>query len=193
MLTKMNLRSAVLMVFSIAPKDKSSPRKVYFKILNVDNDKYRIIYQSSNLSSVLFTIKDMEGHLVYEKQILNLSGPEQTFDLSKIPRGTYSLGLKNLNKRDREEITFENWKAQDLEILSQPKPHRALLDGVNRYGSDLTFRIMDQDWKEYISEPIFKNCTIYKMYNFKKMEGDVVNLVLYNDEEIVKHAQFELS
>ncbi len=193
MKTRMNLRSAVLLVFSHASGSGSSrKRKVYFKILNL-HDKYRIIYQSVNVTSVSFKIRDLEGQLIYDKVINKLGGPEQTFDLSRIPTGRYELELVNIEKVDKEEITFENWRAQNLEIRSTEKPRDIRLEGINSFGSDLTFKVLDSAWNEYMVETIQDKQHVDKKYNLKELDGDFTNLVLFNDEDIVKHAQFSLA
>lgn len=163
-----------------------------FKVWNVEDGTYRLIYKNEGERFVKIKFLDENKQVLYTETVKSEQGFIKPFDLSELPFGTYSFQVE----ADGEILT-------ETVVIQSPEEKYGHMVHVKESAYDGMFEI-------YVDEKAETSFSLYilndegdviyeeeatqgaKAYDLSRVASDGVTVLLYKDQEIVKATDVKL-
>ncbi len=156
-----------------------------FKVWNVDEETYKLIYGGSG--TVKIKVLDKDNHILYNGTVKSKDGFMKPFDLSQLPFGTYKFRLEVGGAIMEEVITIKSPKEKYSHLIDiQESVYRGMFElYVKEAGTNFDLYILDDK-----GEVVFQDETGAgsKAYDLSKLSMEQIKVLIYSDQEIVKEA-----
>ena len=149
------------------------------KIINAESKIFALILNDAKLTDVTIRILDLAGVTLLEEEITVNNKFSKSYDLSKLPRGTYEVELEDEFFYQKQLLKITS---NGLEILNNEedkifkptvllKGETILLNMLVLGKENVEITILDQNREELFSEKIENTKTIHRSYNLSKLES----------------------
>ena len=186
--------AALLMVSTVAfgshpiAKDKKSTSAKVAVVQKADQ-KFKLVYFDKIHGEVIVNIKNRLGNVVYSQAVLSEGGFAQSYNFSKLPKGTYTFEVvqpngERLKKKVeyKEPVRTPSIKANLLSVSDDKKYRLAVL----KYNAEpVKVRIFNQTNDLVHIETIDSAESFRKMYDLGKLDGESFRFDLINSDNTV--------
>lgn len=187
--------AALLIVISAAhvafPID-STLMEARFKVWEVEDGTYRLIYKNSGEQQIQIEFIDENQQILYSELIHSEEGFIKPFDLNSLPAGTYTFKLTSDQGTYSESITIKtaSEKYSDLISIKEFQDSKQFSLALNQQAdTELSMYILDEAGNTIYEEQLSSGT---KLYNLSQVASSQVTVLVYNQDGMIKESTVKL-
>ncbi len=184
-----------LIVISTAPVAfpfDSTMMEARFKIWEVEQGTYRLLYKDSEQQQIQIDIVDDKNKVLYTEIVSGVDGFIKPFDMKALPAGSYTFRLTTAHGVFSETIKIKtaSEKYADLISINALEGSRQFALRVNQQvNTELVMYIYDEKDNLVHEEQVQSGI---KLYDLQKVPSNLITVKIYQQDGLVKETRMKL-
>lgn len=166
-MTKKILVAAVLLgvtTFAFAKRTTGSD----VAVVKTKESVFKVMYQALEKSTVQVRIANAEGEIVFKESFKNTDGFVRPYNLSELPKGSYSVTVDNGTTIRTEMIEYSEPVAEKTIRFEQvADQNKIAVTAFASRASELVIKVLDDQKRELFNESYRVNGQFGKLFNVK--------------------------
>lgn len=139
-------------------------------VVKTKESVFKVLYQAAEKATVQVRIANEEGGIIFEEIFKNTDGFVRPYNLSELPKGSYSITVDNGSTIRTEVIDYRKPNTQKaVHFEKMLDENKIAVTAFTSHESDLVIKVLDDQRRELHSESHTVKGQFGKLFNIKNV------------------------
>ncbi|MFM8911434.1 MAG: hypothetical protein ACKOE6_00775, partial [Flammeovirgaceae bacterium] len=154
-------------------------------VVKTNESVFKVMYHSAEKSTVQVRIANAEGEIIFKESFKNTDGFVRPYNLSELPKGSYSVTVDNGNAIRTELIEYRNSVAQkNIHFGKVIDQNKIAITGFSSSESEFFIKVLDQQKREVFAGSYTVNGQFGKLFKMKDISSYTIEV--YDENGLLK-------